>query len=159
MAEDLGDLRERDPGAGHLASQRVAEPVRPDDRHSRPRAGAAHDARDPIGSEWPDRRNSSQEHLTVHSALRAAPAQVGDDRLADVVRQREAVLVAALAPDHDLAGSPVDVLQAQAGDLAGPQSEAEQGEQDGVVPPALGSPSVTRTKQGTGGLLIDPHRQ
>ena len=34
MAEHLGDLGSGDTGVDHLASQRVAKPVRPNDRHS-----------------------------------------------------------------------------------------------------------------------------
>ena len=107
----------------------------------------------PIGATA--RRNTSRCTVPFGRPL----LQIGGDRLADVARQREAVLVTSLAMDHDLAGPPVDVLQAEAGDLAGPQPEAEQDEQDGVVPPALGPPSVARTKQGIGGLPVDPHRQ
>ena len=36
MAEDLGDLRQRHPGVGHLASQACGGAGGPDDRHSRP---------------------------------------------------------------------------------------------------------------------------
>jgi len=128
MAENLGDPRQRHPGVGQLTSQGVAEPVGPNNRHSRPRTGAANYARDPIRSQWPNWGNSSQEHLPMHGDLRAAPPQIRDDRLADVARQREAVLVTSLAVHHDLAGPPVDVIEAEAGDLAGAQPEAKQDE-------------------------------
>ena len=95
----------------------------------------------------------------MHGRVRAPPAQVGDDRLADVARQREAVLVGPLAVDHDLAGPPVDVIEAEAGHLAGAQPEAEQDEQHGVVPPALRPAPVAGAEQGIGGPLVDPHRQ
>jgi hypothetical protein len=159
VAENLGDLGQRDPGIRHLAGERVAETVRSHNRHARSHTRTTHDARDPIRPEWPDGRNSSQVHLALHASLWAAPAQVGGHRLADIVRQREAALVASLSADRDLAGPPVDVLQAEVGNLAGPQAESEQGEQDCVVPPSLCSPSVARSKEASGSLLIDPHRQ
>ena len=159
MAQNLGDLGQGDPGVGHLASKGVAKPVRPDDRHARPHTGATHDARDPIRAERPDRRDGSQEHLTMHGAVLAPSSQVGGDRLTDVVWQRELVFVTALAVNHDLAGPPVNVIEAEVGDLASPQPETEQDEQDGVVPPTLGPSSVARTKQGSSSLPVDPHRQ
>jgi hypothetical protein len=124
--------------------------------HSRPYAGTANDPRDPVRPERPDRGNSPQEHLAVHRAVLTPLLEVGSDRLTDVARQRETVLVTPLAAHHDLARSPVDVLQAQAGHLASPQPEAEQSKQNGVVPPALGPSAVARTKQGGGGLAVDP---
>jgi hypothetical protein len=87
----------------------------------------------------------------MHRAVRAAPSQVGDDRLTDVAWQRKTLHANALAANRYLARPPVDVLQAQAGDLPGPQPEAKQDKQNGVVPPALRLPPVTRVKQGVGG--------
>ncbi len=159
MAEHPGDLGQGHTDLDHLAGKRVAKPVCPNDRHIGTRTRAPHDARDPIRAERPDRRDDSQEHLTMHRAVRAAPSQVGDDRLTDVAWQRKALHATALAVNRNLAGPPVDVLQAQAGNLPGPQPETKQDKQNGVVPPALRPPPVTRVKQGVNSAPVDPHGQ
>jgi hypothetical protein len=120
MTQNLGDLGQGDSGVGHLASKGVAKPVRPDDRHARSHTGATHDSRDPIRAERSDWRDGSQEHLTMHAAVLAPSSQVGGDRLTDVAWQRELVFVTALAVNHDLAGPPVNVIEAEAGDFASP---------------------------------------
>ena len=59
----------------------------------------------------------------MHRIGGTAVHQVVNDRLADLVRQRKTFLPAALAADGHLTVTPVDVLQAQRGDLPGSQSE------------------------------------
>ena len=100
MAEHLGDLGQGDTDLDHLASKRVAKPVCPNDRHIGTRTRTPHDARDPIRAEGPDRRDDSQEHLTMHRAVRAAPSQVGDDRLTNVAWQRKTLHATALAANR-----------------------------------------------------------
>ena len=63
-----------------------------------------------------------------------AVAQISDDRRADVGGQRQPVAAAALAADRDLAAPPVDVVQAEPGDLPGPQAHPGQHQQDRPVP-------------------------
>jgi hypothetical protein len=66
---------------------------------------------------------------------RALAAQVGDDRAAGVTRQRKHRAAPGLArPQADGAMAPVDVLEMQGGDLAGPESEAGQAAHDRSVP-------------------------
>ena len=60
--------------------------------------------------------------------------QPAGDRLAGVLRQRQPVLPAGLAVHGELPGPPVDVAQAQRGDLAGAQPEPRQDGQDREVP-------------------------
>jgi hypothetical protein len=49
-----------------------------------------------------------------------------------------------LADDGELTGPPVDVVQAKAGDLASPQPQSGQQQQDRVVSPAGGREPQTR---------------
>ena len=137
----------------------MAEAVCPYGRHPRSRAGMAHDGRDPTRPERPYRGKGPQEHLAVHGAVLAPPLEVSGDRSADVGWQRETVLVAPFAMDHDLSATPADVLQAQAGYLASAQPEAQKGEQHGVIAPAFRLAPVARAEQGSSRLLVDPHRQ
>jgi hypothetical protein len=68
--------------------------------------------------------------------------QVGGDRRADVGWQGQAVLGAGLAAHNDLAGAPVDVVEAKRGDLGGAQPEPHQQHQDRVVAPAHRVPPI-----------------
>src|SRR6478609_11830054 len=89
-----------------------------------------------VRAEGPGRRDDPQEHLTARGTVRPAPSQVGDDRLTDVGWQRKVMHATALAVNPHLAGPPVEVLQAQAANLPGPQPEAKQDKQNRVVPAA-----------------------
>ena len=66
------------------------------------------------------------EHLPVDGPGRAGVAQVAGDRLADICGQRQPVTAGALADDSDLPGPPVEIVQAQGGDLAGAQPQPHQ---------------------------------
>lgn len=57
------------------------------------------------------------EHTTVQHRSRSAIPQVARDGLAYISGQRERIEAVSLPPDRDLAASPVDVVQAQPGDL------------------------------------------
>jgi hypothetical protein len=62
--------------------------------------------------------------------------QITRQRLADIDGQRQDVRTATLATNHDLARTPVDVVQTGIGDLAGAQAQPGQQQHDGVVAPA-----------------------
>ena len=57
-------------------------------------------------------------------------AQIGHDRLADIDRQRQGILTAALARAPAAPRPPVEVVEGDRGDLAGPQPEPRQQQQD-----------------------------
>jgi hypothetical protein len=106
------------------------------DRPGDPGAGGGlrDDRRDPgIGQRFPGCLGRD-EHRPVQRPGRAPVAQVGDDRRADVRRQRQPVPAPSFAADRDLAATPVDVVQAEPGDLAGPQSHPGQQQEHGPVP-------------------------
>ena len=60
-------------------------------------------------------------------------AQVAGQGFADVGRQRQAVVMASLAPHLQLAGPPIDVIEFQGDHLARPQPQAGQQENDGAI--------------------------
>ena len=111
MPEDFGELGQRALAVDHLAGNRVVEPVSGDSRAASPEAGPPHDAGDPCCAEGSDRTNSSRGHLPVLGDPRTAPLQLGSNRLANVARRPEAVLVSALAAHHDLTTLPFEVLE------------------------------------------------
>src|SRR5665213_1261219 len=55
-----------------------------------------------------------------------ADREIGDDRFTDIVAERETVFSATLAPDDELAGAPVHVLELQASDLDRAQTEPSE---------------------------------
>jgi hypothetical protein len=118
MTKDLTDLGQRRPGPQHLRRAGVAQPVSTDAGQPGPVTRRAHHPCDRAPVQPLPWCGDPQEQ-------RAAPAQwaaakIGHDRLADIGRQRQRVLAAALAVDQQHPGPPVDVVQGDRGDLAGP---------------------------------------
>ena len=82
------------------------------------------------------RREVPEEQVPV-GGLRPALLQVVEDRLAYDWRQRIDRHVVGLAFAHvQPLALPVEVIEGQAGDLAGAQPVCDEQQQDGVVPPA-----------------------
>jgi hypothetical protein len=67
------------------------------------------------------------------------------NRHADISRRRQPIQAGSIAPNHDLAGSPVDVLQARRDHFAGAKTQPGQQHQHRGAPPATGAPAVTAT--------------
>jgi hypothetical protein len=65
--------------------------------------------------------------------LGRAVLQVGHHRFADIHRQRQPLGVIPLAPNDHLTVSPINVIQAQRGDLPRSQTQANQHHHDGVI--------------------------
>jgi hypothetical protein len=100
------------------------------------------------------RRSGPGEHEPA-VAVRPAVAQPRDDRLADVDRERQPLLAAALAADHEFARAPVDVLQSQRGDLADAQPQPREQHQDREVAAADRRLAVAAVEQPRGGVRIE----
>jgi hypothetical protein len=66
-------------------------------------------------------------------AARACVPEIADQSLADLPRQREAILLRPFTPHCDLTGTPIDILQFQRHDLTGTKTQASQEKQDGIV--------------------------
>jgi hypothetical protein len=135
VPQHLSDLGEPGPRAKHLRRRRVPKPVGVYLGHPGAVARSTHDRRDAAGAQALMRCPDSGEDLADGTTQPAPPEPVGD-RVTDIGREREAVVPAALAPDEYLARSPVDVLKAQAGHLAGTKPEAGEQDEDGEVTPA-----------------------
>src|SRR5262249_29941389 len=89
-----------------------------------------------------DVRNLRAEKQSATRRLRATMTQVGDDSCADVRGDRHPGSPPAFSANEHLAGSPVDIIQGEGRDFAGPHPELRQHHENGVVPPSHGSCSV-----------------
>ena len=124
------DLRQRRALPEHPGRRGVPQAVRADRRQPGPVARGADHPRDRAAVEPGRGRVHPQEQRPALAAR--ATAKVGHDRLADIDRQRQHVVTAALAANEQLAATPVEVIEAQRGDLPGAQPEPRQQQQDRV---------------------------
>jgi hypothetical protein len=62
--------------------------------------------------------------------------------LANVCRQRQTLGTLSFAAHHDLAGTPVDIVEPKRGDFARPQAKTNQNCQDGDVAAAIPSADI-----------------
>lgn len=118
LTKHLTDLGQRRPCPQHLCRGRVAQPMSPNARQPGPVTRRAHHPRDsaPVHAlAWRGHPQKQRPALATWSAT-----QVRHDRLADIGRQRQHVLAVALAVEQQHPGPPVDVVQDDRSDLAGP---------------------------------------
>jgi hypothetical protein len=69
----------------------------------------------------------------------AAEAQIKYDSRTDVGWQRHLCQASAFATDRDAAVVPIDIIQVQRNNLAGPQTQSGEQQENGVVPLSLRS--------------------
>jgi hypothetical protein len=132
----------------HGGGGAVPQPVRVDRAQPGPLPGREHGHRDPTGRQAPVRRLDPDEHAAVQGRGRPAPPQPVRDCLACVGGQREAVATVSLTGDGDLAAPPVDVVQAQPGDLARAQPKPRQQRHHRQITASACGPQVTGGQQG-----------
>ena len=115
-----------------------------------PRAlpGGEHRLGDAAAGQATVRCPDPQKHLPgTFERFRAAGTQPSGDRLTGIGGQREPLAAVTLAAHGELPGSPVDVVQAQRGDLAGTQPEPGHQGQHREVPPPGGGAAVAAGQQ------------
>src|SRR5712691_5795387 len=88
-----------------------------------------------VGSQCAEKQSATRR-------LRATITQVGNHSRADVWRDWHPRSLPALGANEHLAGSPVDVIQGEGRDFAGPHAELRQHHENGVVPPPQSGRSV-----------------
>jgi hypothetical protein len=118
VPKDLADLRQRRPGLQHLAGCGMPQPVGTHPGQPGPVTGRAHHPRDRAPVQLLPRRGHPQEQRPALASR--ATAKIGHDRLADIDRQRQRILAAALAVNQQQPGAPVEVVKRDRGDLTGP---------------------------------------
>ena len=84
----------------------------------------------------------ANEHPTNRTAG-AVPAQIGGNGFSHIDWQGHEDRLTTLAPNGYLALLPIDVLQVQSDNLAGPESKPGKQQQDRVVPSADGRLPIT----------------
>jgi hypothetical protein len=77
--------------------------------------------------------------LRAHEQMRIGGLGTGrrkivQDRVADILRQWQAVRPTRLALDRQVAGPPVDIVEVHVLNIASPQAEPGEQENDGLVP-------------------------
>ncbi len=158
MPEHLADLLQPGTGAQHLGRRAVTQAVGVHLGEPRTGARGTHDRRDAAGAEPAVRGADAGEDLPGGTA-RPAASQPSSDRLARLDRERQALDLRALAPHDELSSSPVDVVEAKAGDLTGAKAQATQQRQDGEVAPSERGSPVAAAEQGCHVAGIERPRQ
>ena len=77
-------------------------------------------------------------------AGRPSTTEVSRDRGSDISRQRQPIQSTTLAADHHLAGPPVQVTERHGRQLAAPQAQSQQDEDDRMVAPAQRRAPIAR---------------
>jgi hypothetical protein len=121
MAQDLADLRKRHAASDHLARDGMAETVRTNLRQACSRAGPPNDRGDAATSDCHERCLRCYKDLAA-GCFRSTMLEVVGNRLANIVRERQAAVTAPFAQHHHLRGAPVDVLEPQFSNFAGAQT-------------------------------------
>lgn len=132
MPQHLTNCGHRRAGTQQIAGQRVSQLMRRDTLGPGAPACVAHDRAHPRGLKRPDWRVCGQEHAGL-AGTAAATAQVSDQRVCDLGRERKPSALMTLAVDADLAGRLVQIAELKAGDLDGPESQSGEQEQHGPV--------------------------
>ena len=103
---------------------------------TRPLHHAFHHGRYAIASlEWPIRRNVSNKDM-VAVVIGIPACEVVQDRVANVLRERQANLIPAFPGDAQRAGLPLDIADAEPCDVAGPEPKSSQKQDDRSITPA-----------------------
>ena len=136
VAKDVADLVKRLAEVQHVDGKRVPQETGADPSLRRRNPGPF----EGIGKHAPDelrRPHRTERRLQADEQVpRPAGPPVHDmvgNRLADIDRQRHAVMTPALAANRDLAGPPVDVIKPDRTDLLAAQAEPGQQKHDGAV--------------------------
>src|SRR3990167_326501 len=136
VAQDGPDGLQACARAQQVGGKRMPEYVRPGRHSFDPTAVArtSDDARYLSGrAEWPKRCLCTQEQM-LFGGLRAGCRKICQDRVANILRQWQAVRSTRLALDRQVAGSPVDVVETHVLNIGSPQAEPGEQENDGLVP-------------------------
>ena len=112
----------------------MPQPVGVDGAQPGASCGTRHHAGDGRAGQRPVRGLRAGEHPAAISATRAPAGEVVDDRLPGIARQRQGVVAVALTPDRDLTAPPVEIVQAERGDIPGAQPQPDQQRHHRVVP-------------------------
>jgi hypothetical protein len=135
MPEDQAYLLEGDAIAQHLSCRRMAQGMGAFDwrNHAGPPHGALCDQRHAATiEEWPEWSDVSKEDAITLSNGRPA-FHIGDDRVSNLLRERETNLIAGFPADQQRTGFPLDISEAELRHVAGSKSETCQQQEDRAI--------------------------
>lgn len=118
MPQDLADRNQTNALAEQFTCQCAPEPVRPNVGQTCMFTGPLNNMADQIGTDRSARSPAGQEHMNGVTRI-PAKGKVGYQRFDDFRRQRQPVLPARLAADHQFTGTPVHVTQFHPSTLLG----------------------------------------
>jgi hypothetical protein len=84
-------------------------------------------------AEWPERGLRAYEQMRI-GGLGTGRGNVVQDRVANILGQRQPVRPTRLALDRQVTGPPVDIVEVHILNIAGTQAEPGEQENDGLVP-------------------------
>ena len=145
MTEQLADLIEGDLLPEQVRGQRVAEQVCsfPNRIDASTYQRSPHNRRNCDGVCKTTYRSPMAKENSATSTAWSAEAQIQCDSLANVAWQWHLCSASAFATNRDAAIVPIDIIQVQCNNLAGPQTQSGQQQQNGVVPLSIGSVPLT----------------
>jgi hypothetical protein len=136
MAEQFADLVEGNFLPEQVRGQRMAEQMRslPNRIDASIYQRPPHDAGDGDGVCKTTQGGSMSKENSATGTAWAAEAQIACDGFADVGWQRHLGHASTFAMDGDPTVVPIDIIQFQRNNLAGPQTQAGEQQENGVVP-------------------------
>ena len=122
VPSQLPDVGQRGAMVEHLGREGMAEEMGPLQRRIEPspREGAPHDRTAPLAMGEPADRSSHPEQDVSRRAQGTPVAEGGNERGANLMRQREAIRAGALPPDLARSGVPIQLLEGQGPHCSGP---------------------------------------
>jgi hypothetical protein len=145
----LTDLDQRGAGLEQLGGQRMAQQRRASERgvEPGPRQCAAHDRPDRLPVDEATARRPHPDKELPCRARRSAVTEVGDEGVADLVWQWEAITARTLAPDEEFPGVPIQIIQGQGRHFTSPSAEPGQQEHNRVITLPVVWAAVTASSQ------------
>ena len=136
MAEQFPDLVEGNVLPEQVGGQRVTKQMRslPSRIDASIDQRPPHDAGDGDGVCKTTQGGSMAKETSATGTAGASEAQIACDGFADVGWQRHLGQASTFAMDGDPTIVPIDIVQFQGNDLAGPQTHAGEQQENGVVP-------------------------
>ena len=150
MPKHVADLAKRGATTKHLRRRGVTQQMGSSVRwiESRTADGAGHRTAN-AQTRQATKRSSNRDEEVPSRTGRSSLTRIRSESRADVARQREHVVARALAVHRDLAGSPIDVLDPQCGDLTATKADPDQQRQHGAIATTDRGPEIAGLGRAT----------
>src|SRR5437868_1868530 len=112
-----------------------------------PTSGCSDNPAHPSSAKLAVRCSDAYEYTAIRSRRGAAPAQISDYCLADILWKRQRFNSIALPTNKDRASTPIDIIQPKPSEFARTEPEANEHRQNGKIPTSHSRAPVTRCQQ------------